>query len=238
MEILAVIPARGGSKGVLNKNLQEINGISLVGIAAKNALETNCFTKVHVSTDSDLIREEALKYNADCSYLRPSELARDSSKTNDAINFCLLKERDLGNEYDAICELQPTYVFRGKTIIKNSVSKFIELEDNFNSLLTLEAIKSTAHPDYACKIKENKEVIYGNEDPNNFNRQEISDYFRFHGMVIISKTKYFLENKSLFNKPTFGFEIYNQRQQYDINDERDLEIARIIAKNYPNILFL
>ncbi len=57
-------------------------------------------------------------------------------------------------------------------------------------------------------------------------------------MVLISKTKYFLESKSLFNKPTFGFETHNQRQQYDMNDLNDLEKARIITKNYPNILFL
>ena len=137
MEILAVIPARGGSKGIPYKNLEKINGISLVGIAVKNALDANCFSKVHVSTDSKLIKNEALKYNADCSYLRPIDMAKDGSKTNTALEFCLLKEREMGYSYDAICELQPTYVFRGKTIIKDSVAKFIELKDKFNSFLLL-----------------------------------------------------------------------------------------------------
>jgi CMP-N-acetylneuraminic acid synthetase len=103
MRILAVIPARAGSKGIPYKNLQKIKGISLVGIAVKNALDANCFTKVHVSTDSNLIKDEALKYNADCSYLRPIDLAKDNSKTNLALEFCLLKEREMGNAYDAIC---------------------------------------------------------------------------------------------------------------------------------------
>jgi CMP-N-acetylneuraminic acid synthetase len=130
------------------------------------------------------------------------------------------------------------YVFRGKKIIQDSVAKFIELKDKFNSLLTINAIKSTAHPDFACKIKENKEVIYGREDPDNFTRQEITDYFSFHGMVNISKSENFLKNKSLFNTPTYGFEINNIKQQWDINEICDLEIARFIADNDPNILFL
>ncbi len=238
MRILAVIPARGGSKGIPYKNLEKINGISLVGIAVKNALEAKCFTKVHVSTDSNRIKNEALKYNADCSYLRPIDLAKDHSKTNASLEFCLLKERDLGYSYDAICELQPTYVFRGKKIIKDSVAKFIELKDEFNSLLTINAIKSTAHPDYACKITKNKEIIFGRENPDNFTRQGISNYFSFHGMVNISKSENFLKNKSLFNTPTYGFQINNIKQQWDINEIWDLQIARFIAENDPNILFL
>ena len=238
MRILAVIPARGGSKGIPNKNLEKINGISLVGISIKNALDANCFTKVHVSTDSKLIKFEALKYKADCSYLRPIDMAKDNSKTNTALEFCLLREKEIGYSYDAICELQPTYVFRGKKIIQESVAKFIKVKDKFNSLLTVNAIKSTAHPHYACKIKENNEVIFGKEDPDNFNRQEIPDYFSFHGMVNISKSDIFLKNKTLFNTPTYGFKINNTNQQWDINEIWDLEIARFIANNDPNILFL
>ena len=197
MRILAVIPARGGSKGIPNKNLAIINDLSLVAITIKNALNSGCFTKVHVSTDSHSIRDEALKYQADCSYLRPAKLSRNNSKTNSAIEFCLQKEKQLGFQYDAICELQPTYVFRGKKMIKEAVSTFVKLKNKFNSLITLTEITNTSHPDYACQINHSMEVIYGKENPNYFNRQEISKYFSFHGMILISKVDYFLKNKSL-----------------------------------------
>jgi len=237
MKILAVIPARGGSKGIPNKNLAKVNNYSLVAIAVKNALDSDCFSKVHVSTDSSLIKDEALKYKADCSYLRPDYLSKSDSKTNAALEFCLLKEKELGNEYDAICELQPTYLFRGVSIIRESISTFIKIQDRFNSLLTLTQIKSTAHPDYACRLEETGEVIFGEVDPDSFNRHEISDYFSFHGMVFVSKVDQFLKNKSLFNSPTYGLAVKNIKKQWDINEPFDLEVAKIIAKNDPQILF-
>lgn len=237
MKILAVIPARGGSKGIFKKNLQKINNFSLVSIAVKNALNSNCFTKVHVSTDCEEIRKNALEHNADCSYLRPDYLSDDKSKTKDALEYCLKKEKELGYEYDAICELQPTYIFRGETIIKDAIFTFTKFYEKFNSLLTISSIKNTSHPDYACKLDVNNQLIYGSSDPNSFSRHEITDYFSFHGIVFISKVEFFIRNKSLFNKPTYGFKINDIKRQWDINDLDDLEIARIIANKYPDILF-
>ena len=236
MNILAVIPARGGSKGVPNKNLKMINGISLVGIAIKSAIKSDCFSKVHVSTDSLRIQKEALLFNADCSYLRPKEISQDYSKTVESLKFCLSKEKDLGFEYDAICELQPTYVFRGFNLIKNCISKFIQNSKNFNSLVTISNIQNTSHPDYVTRIDSGGNLIYGNYKPDVFCRHELSDFYSVQGCLMISNTKSFLKSNSLFNSPSFGYEVKDRKRLWDINQEEDLEIAEYLASKEPNII--
>ena len=237
MRILAVIPARGGSKGIPNKNLAKLGNYSLVAIAVKNALNSLCFTKVHVSTDSQLIQEEAIKYNADCSYLRPAEISTDNSSTYQALEYCLLKEKELGNNYDAICELQPTYVFRGSKIIVDAINIFKKNQKYFNSLLTISKIDSTAHPNYILKMNDKCLIEYGKSPPESFNRHTLSSVYSMLGILIISKTDVFLKTKSLFNNPTFGFHIKDPKNLWDINQINDLEIARSILDINENILF-
>ena len=85
MKVLCVICARQGSKGVPNKNIKEILGKPLIAFSIEQALESNLFDKIVVSTDSAEIREIANKYGAKCWFSRPAELSRDHSPKIPAI---------------------------------------------------------------------------------------------------------------------------------------------------------
>src|SRR5436189_5966083 len=77
MDILAIIPARGGSKGVPRKNLRKINGVSLVGLSVKHALASKLITRTIISSDDAEIIAEGVKYGAEAPFVRPNELAED-----------------------------------------------------------------------------------------------------------------------------------------------------------------
>ena len=103
MNFLAVIPARGGSKGIKNKNLQKVGNKSLLKRAIESSLE---FMDVVVSTDSEEIKLEALKNGAKVPFLRPKELASDTAKSIDTAIHAVL-------QYESI--LLTSFVFSGKT---------------------------------------------------------------------------------------------------------------------------
>lgn len=88
MSIVAIIPARAGSKGIKDKNLREVGGVSLVGRAIRSAKKTQKIDKVYVSTDSPLISEEAIRWGAE-PISRPAELSTDESTSESAIEHAL-----------------------------------------------------------------------------------------------------------------------------------------------------
>jgi CMP-N-acetylneuraminic acid synthetase len=84
MRTIALIPARGGSKGIPAKNLQTVNGRTLVARSISSAIQSNCFAQVYVSTDDHSIAEEAEKSGATV-FMRPAELARDESSSESVL---------------------------------------------------------------------------------------------------------------------------------------------------------
>ena len=111
--ILAVIPARGGSKGILNKNIRSFAGKPLIIHTIEAAKQSRHITKIVVSTDSKKIADVAKKYGADVPFLRPPEFSGDSSKVTDAImHLCEKMRKEKAYKPDYIVLLQPTSPLR------------------------------------------------------------------------------------------------------------------------------
>ena len=111
-ECIAIIPARGGSKGIKDKNLQKIGGVSLVGKAAADCLSAG-FKDVFILTDSDVIRQEAEAYGANGSYIRPANISHSTSHMFSLYKwfFETMLERQ-GAVPQAFCCVLPTTPFR------------------------------------------------------------------------------------------------------------------------------
>lgn len=120
-EVLAIIPARGGSKGIPNKNLKMLAGRPLVAHSVISAKQANCVSKVVVSTDDEKIVQVALDYGAEV-VRRPAEISRDNSPSEEALVHVLDVLR-LEEDYspDIVVFLQPTSPLRGKDDIDNAV---------------------------------------------------------------------------------------------------------------------
>ena len=123
--MLAIIPARGGSKGLLGKNIKSLNGKPLIAYSIEAALQSNVIDRVIVSTDSVEIAEIALKYGAEIPFMRPSYLAEDSSLAVDNYIYTIERyEKECEVKVDAFCVLQPTSPLRISNDIDNAVNIF------------------------------------------------------------------------------------------------------------------
>lgn len=112
MKYLAVIPARGGSKGLPGKNIRRVAGKPLIAWSIEHALSSGRIECVHVSTDSQTIADAALEHGADVPYMRPPELSQDSTATEPVMLYALDWYQRAGREFDAIVLLQPTSPLR------------------------------------------------------------------------------------------------------------------------------
>jgi CMP-N,N'-diacetyllegionaminic acid synthase len=133
--VICVIPARGGSKGLPDKNLKRLKGETLVGRAIKAALKSKVIDDVVVTTDSDAIRVEALKCGALVPFMRPAELAGDLTTTEETLRHALLEsERVLQRSYDIAVFLSPSDIFRTPEWISEAVQTLkdrVDLESIF-----------------------------------------------------------------------------------------------------------
>ena len=124
-KILALIPARGGSKGIPGKNLRPLGGIPLVAHAILHARAARRVARVVVSTDSPEIAQEARERGAEVPFLRPPDLARDESPMLDVVLHAWRHFADRGEAPEAVCLLQPTSPFLRPETIDRAIETFL-----------------------------------------------------------------------------------------------------------------
>lgn len=122
--ILALIPARGGSKGIPGKNIKEFGGHPLIAYTVAAARRSRYVDDVVVTTDSGEIAAAARRYGAEVPFMRPPELAQDGSKTIDAVVHAVRALRGLGREYRAVVLLQPTSPLRRAEEVDGAIEEF------------------------------------------------------------------------------------------------------------------
>lgn len=133
---LCVVLARGGSKGLHNKNLLNLGGIPLVARPIRHALDSGVVDKVIVSTDSEEIAEIAKSAGAEVPFIRPTELAGDLSTTESALQHAILEyERISGQVFDIVVYLSPTDVFREPAWIRQAVD-ILKIEQDVESVFS------------------------------------------------------------------------------------------------------
>ena len=132
---LAIIPARGGSKGIKDKNIINLKGKPLIAYTLDAAIESQVFDEIVVSTDSLKIAEISKSFGAKIPFLRPKELASDNAKTVDVIIHVLNYYINQNIEFDYFMLLQPTSPLRNSKDIKNAVN--LLFEKNANSVVSV-----------------------------------------------------------------------------------------------------
>lgn len=129
-EILALIPARGGSKGIPRKNLRVLAGKPLLAYSIEQALASRYITRTIVSTDDAEIADVARKYGADVPFMRPSELAQDLSPDVDVFRHALEWLRDQeGYRCDLVVHLRPTAPVRRAALVDEAIETIVDQPD-------------------------------------------------------------------------------------------------------------
>lgn len=212
MKVLAVVPARCGSKGFPNKNIKEINGKTLLEWAVKVGIECDFVDDVIISTDCSKYEKIAISAGAKSLGLRPENLASDNAKTIDVVIDLLNK---LETKYDYVVLLQPTSPIRSSLDIE---SMLLEMKKNNNSASVSVCKFEEPHP-YKLKSIEKgfiKPFIEGttSEVP----RQSLPSAYALNGAIYITSIKVILEEKTFLPKDTLPYIMDNN---INIDSEED-----------------
>lgn len=216
--VLAIIPARGGSKGLPDKNIKILCGKPLISWSIYKANLSNYIDKIIVTTDSKKIAKIAKDHDAEVPFLRPSELSSDSASTFDAVNHALSFLQERGELFDYIVLLEPTSPLREDYDIDRMIFKLHKNNKDFDSIISVGQI--TEHPSIVKKIVNgNLEPFEANINQTSRRQDNIPAYFPF-GVAYITKRENLLLEKTFYTKRSTYYEILRY-QNYEIDDIYD-----------------
>ena len=229
MSVLCTICARGGSKGVPNKNIRVLMGKPLVAHTIEQALAAKQIDRVIVSTDSDKIAAVSREYGADVPFMRPGNLANDSSPKlpviQHMVNFCI-KEMNFVPEY--VIDLDPTSPLR----IQDDITRCLELiinDPDCDSVIT--GYRSNKNPYYNmvelncngfARVSKETEKIHTR-------RQDSPVVYAMNASIYVWKREILLKQKNILSGNVKFFEMPEDRSN-DIDSETDFELVELLLK--------
>ena len=226
-KLICIIPARGGSKEVPKKNIRFLGDKPLIAHTIESAINSDLFDHVIVSTEDDEIAEISKKYGAEVPFMRPKELATDSTSTDEVINFCIPKLHSLGYEFEIFVLRDCTVPF----IDDKDMLGAIQLLKQKNCDAVFGAIK--AHPSpYFGMMELDKNGFLKPSKPlprEIFRRQDGPTVWIVDGLFVFF-TKKFLKNQFIYRGNILPYEI-SKLHAHMIDYELDFEIGEFLYKN-------
>ena len=220
--ILAIIPARDGSKEIPRKNIKLLNGIPLIAHSIIYAKSSSLINKIVVTTDSKEIKNIALKYNANI-IDRPKKISGDFATTESAIDHAL---NQLNDKPDIIVLLQPTSPLRPNNSLDDALNLFIK--NKYDSLLSI----SPTHRFFWKISSDKKTVIPEYNYKKRPQRQNIKDkdvLYIENGSLYIFTYKHFSQNKNRLGG-VIGYTIFPEEYSMEIDSELDFILMEKISK--------
>lgn len=216
---IAIVPARGGSKGLPGKNIRELCGKPLVAWSIEQARRSRLLDTVLVTTDSPEIAEVARRYGGEVPFLRPAELASDHASTYDVIRHALSHYRDReGLEFDYTVLLEPTSPLREDDDIDRMLRMLNERRDEFDAIVSVGQVGE--HPSIIKRLVDDRVEPFCPELVMSARRQDSEPaYFPF-GVAYIAKTAALLKENTFYARRCMGFTI-KRYQNYEIDDIHD-----------------
>jgi CMP-N,N'-diacetyllegionaminic acid synthase len=230
--MVAIIPARGGSKGLPRKNIKIFNGKPLIYYTIKSALESKYIDKVIVSTDDQEIAEIALSYGAIIPFLRPINLSEDNSKAIDVYIYTINRlNLEYGLSIKDFIVLLPTTPLRTKDDIDKSIDLYYKMKAK-----SVISVKEAEYPIEWFKKIDSKGIlkdVFQNID-NTLNRQESSQKYIPNGAIYVLNLESLINKYSYYNEKTYPY-IMSNLNSIDIDTELDFLFAEIVQSKYMKI---
>jgi len=227
IEILAIIPARGGSKRLPGKNIRDFCGKPLIAWTIEAAKNSKLVTRVIVSTEDKKIATVSRECGADAPFIRPAELASDSATTLSVVEHCLafLKKNQ---EYtpDFICLLQPTASLRTSKHIDEAIKLLIAKKAD----ACVSVAENKVNPYYSNFIDKNKMFHYYLKKGCEFaaNQKHQKTYI-LNGAIYLIKPEVLLRERTFEPRKTAAY-VMSEQDSVDIDNEYDFKIAEFVMK--------
>lgn len=228
MKVLAIIPARGGSKGIRKKNIRNLAGKPLIAYAILSAKKSKFIDKIIVSTDNKEISRISISYGADVPFLRPKHLAQDTSSTLDVVKHALrFLEDNQSYAPDMIVVLQPTSPLRTTKIIDSSIS--LLKNSNATSVITVSKIKK--HPYSSFWLKKGMLKPFKSNFTTYNQRQKYTDLYYPTGDVYVFWNKTLKKYDSIYGHRIKALIIADENTT-DIDTPFDLFVSEMLMLHW------
>ena len=229
MRNIAIIPARSGSKGIIDKNIKDICGKPLMAYTIEAAVESNCFNEVMVSTDSKLYADIAKSFGASVPFLRSERTSSDTASSWEMVEEVLGEYRKLGQVFDSFCLLQPTSPLRTADDIKAAYKEYKE-----KASFAVVSVCEAEHSPLWCGHLPQDCSLNGFLDLNSINqRQSTNKFYRLNGAIYIVNVQRFNENHFFYQAGSYAY-IMKPEKSIDIDTNLDFLIAELLMKKHYN----
>ncbi len=220
--VLAVVPARGGSKGLPGKNLRMLAGKPLVAWPVGAARDSGVVDRVIVSTDDRAIADAAATHGADVPFLRPAHLSGDTASSMDVIRHALQTLAEAGDRYDYVVMLEPTSPLTRGIDVAQALQRLVAQRAHADAIVGISRVEA-AHPEYDVLVDAQGIIRpYAAPDFSSLRRrQEIAELYFLEGSLYISDVAAFLDRGSFYHARTLGYAV-PRWQSLEVDEEMDL----------------
>jgi len=226
--VIAIIPARGGSKGLPGKNIRPLCGKPLIAWSIERALQSHYVDAVVVTTDNQEIADVALRYGAEVPFLRPAHLASDTATSVDTVLHALDHYRDtLGKTFDYVVLLEPTSPLREVGDIDSMLDKLLAHADDFDAIVSVGEVHE--HPSIMKRLEGDTMLPFYADLAMTSRRQDnVPAYFPYGVAYVVSTdTLYSLRT---FYPPRVTFFEIKRHQCFEIDDLCDFLVVETMMK--------
>ncbi len=223
---IAIIPARGGSKRIPKKNIQEFMGKPIIAWSIQAAINSELFHSVLVSTDDESIADVAIKYGAEVPFMRPNNLSDDYTGTNDVVKHAIKWIENNRQMPDFVCCIYATAPFIQKKYLVDGYHRLLASEKSFAFSVT-----SFAYP-VERAIRVNSSGTVGVVWENNFNKrsQDLECLFHDAGQFYWGRPDAFIKNIDIFSEVSIPI-ILPRHLTQDIDTFEDWKHAELLFKS-------
>ena len=232
MKFIGLIPARGGSKRIPNKNIHLLCGKPLIAYTIEAALAAKSLDRVIISTDSQKIAETAKYYGAEVPFLRPLDISMDDTSDRPVMEH-LIKWIEENENYcfDYLVYLRPTTPLKTSALIDNALKK-IKNNTSFSGLRSVTKVEGVYHPFWMYKKNNNLlEPFIDNIDISlYYQRQLLPQCYRLNGVIDVVKKSIVISSETNLYGNNVGFYEIDEKYAVDIDNEFDMFLCEYILQ--------
>ena len=224
MKLIAIIPARGGSKRIPRKNIKDFLGKPIIAYSIEAALKSKLFSEVMVSTDDLEITEVAKRYGASIPFMRSASASDDSATTSDALIDVFNTYTKQGKDFDYACCIYPTAPFITSEKLIEAYNKLTK-----ERLNVVFPVMKFAYPIWRSLKKENGKLLMNWPEHLNSRSQDLPPSYHDAGQFYFFRVDTFLEEKTLFGSNSGGI-VIDELHGHDIDNDTDWRLAELKYK--------